>query len=544
MIATECNHNPARWLFRLPLLCAALLLFAPPLRASDVYQYSVQEGSRRVYLWVPPPCRAVRGLLVAFRNLTEQRWLEDPIVRAAAAGECLGIIWIGDGKGPGLSADMGPGAGEAILAMQRDLAQLSGFPEIANAPILPTGHSAHGQFAWKFAEWAPERTIAALPIKTVPLPASLDLPGVPLLYIVGQTTEWPQYRDGRIGDRDFFWPVVRRGALALRQAHPAAPIAVVVDPGGGHFDWSNSLAHLVALYIHKACALRLPPRTGHSPSLAALRPVSYDQGWLLDSAGMYPDRFPPAPVAAYAGKPDEAYWVFDRETADAIAHLQGDRIPRRKQMLSFEQDGQPLPVATQGFAPLAFEPNPDGISFKLHPTYLSSVPDQLVEGGTPLEHADEPIHLSVLTGPIVQTGPTSFIFALSREAGTEGWIEEEADQTTEFRKAVQPGRIILKGVADGQPQKITFDATAPQKASSKGITLHASSSSGLPVRFYVISGPAAIEGARLRCVEFPHDGARRIRVIVTAYQLGRPASDTKPAVQQAEPVTQSFDLYR
>jgi hypothetical protein len=50
-----------------------------------VYQYSLLEGDRRVYLWVPPACRNVRGLIVAFKNLTEQRWLEDPTVRRAAS---------------------------------------------------------------------------------------------------------------------------------------------------------------------------------------------------------------------------------------------------------------------------------------------------------------------------------------------------------------------------------------------------------------------------------------------------------------------------
>ena len=223
--------------------------------------------------------------------------LEDPIVRDAASEECLGVVWIGAGKLSGLSADMGPGAGDAFLAMQRDLAQVSGFPEIANAPIISTGHSAQGQFAWKFAEWAPRRTIAAIPIKTAPLPAVLDLHGVPLLYIVGQTTEWPQYRDGRIGDRDYFWPVVRQSALALRHADSNAPIAVAVDPGGGHFDWSDSLARLVALYIHKACASRLPPRSAPATGPAPLRALSYRDGWLLDSAGMDPDRFKPAAVA-------------------------------------------------------------------------------------------------------------------------------------------------------------------------------------------------------------------------------------------------------
>ena len=528
------------WIAKAAVFCLGFVSLVTRLHASDVYQYSVLEGDRHVYLWVPPACRNVRGLVVAFKNLTEQRWLEDPIVRGAASEECLGVVWIGAGQRSGLSADMGPGAGDAFLAMQRDLAKVSGFPAIENAPIIPTGHSAQGQFAWKFAEWAPERTIAAIPIKTVPLPANLDLHGVPLLYIVGQTTEWPQYRDSRIGDRDFFWPNVRRSALALRTAHAEALIAVAVDPGGGHFDWSDSLARLLALYIHKACASRLPPPSAANSGPTTLRALSYQSGWLLDAAGMDPARFKPAPVTGFTGNPNEAYRVFDRETADAIERVQGDRVARKKQMLSFNQDGNTLPVAVQGFAALAFQPDSDGITFHLDPSYLASVPAQLINGGDSLGHADEPIHLSVITGPIAQTGPSTFAFGLSRESGSDGWIEEEADQTAEYRKAIQPGKITLKSISTGLPQHIHFDQIPPQKSTSPRIVLHASSDAGLPVRFYVVSGPARIEGDRLTITEFPRGGASQIPIIVTAYQTGRAANDNQSAVQQADPVTQQF----
>jgi hypothetical protein len=268
--------------------------------------------------------------------------------------------------------------------------------------------------------------------------------------------------------------------------------------------------------------------------------LSYQNGWLLDAAGMDPDRFTPAPVASYTGKSGEAYWVFDRETADAIERVQGDRVARKKQMLSFNQDGRILPVAVQGFAALAFEPDSDGITFHLDPTYLASVPTQLVNGGGTLGHADEPIHLSVITGPIAQTGPSTFAFAPSRESGSDGWIEEEADQTAEYRKAVQPGKITLKDISTGLPQHIQFGQIAPLKTSTAPIMLHASSDAGLPVRFYVVSGPARIDGSRLTLTEFPRGGVRQIPVIVTAYQLGRAASDTQSAVQQADPVTRQF----
>jgi hypothetical protein len=326
------------------LAIAVLALGAVWQGPAAVYQYSVPVGERRAYLWIPPQCAQVRGVVIALENLLERDWLEDPIVREAASWEGLGIVWVGRRGGePGvktaLGADMGPGAGEALEGMLKDLAAECGYPEIASAPIIATGHSANGQFAWNVARWKPGRTIAAIPVKTVPLPPWLDLHGVPLCYLIGETTEWPQYRDGRQGDRDFFWPVVRRSALALRAANETDNrLGVVTDPGGGHFDWSEHQARFLALYIRKACRYRLAPAAG----------------WLTDTGGMKHDRFAAAPYRQYQGDPKQAYWFFDEETARAAVAFEGDRQPRKRQMPTFVQDGRPLPVAGKGYAALAF----------------------------------------------------------------------------------------------------------------------------------------------------------------------------------------------
>jgi hypothetical protein len=315
-----------------------VLAASSSVRAEDAkYQYAVTQANRTIYLWIPPPCASVRGLIAAFANLTERQWLEDPAVRKVAQRQCLGIVWIGPGDESILNADMKPGAGEALQAAFRALARVSGFPELEFAPVIPTGHSAHGHFAWRFAQWAPERTIAVIPIKTVPFPPDLDLPGIPMFYLVGETTEWPQYRDGRIGDRDFFWSHVRASALRLRQANPENLIGVATDPGAGHFDWSPADGKLLALFIEKACLARLPHQTpAHGP--VHLRPIQANQGWLTDSSGVQPDRWPPGPYAHYQGNASQAYWFFDREMAEAVVRFNGDRIAIKHQMLTFEQD--------------------------------------------------------------------------------------------------------------------------------------------------------------------------------------------------------------
>jgi hypothetical protein len=57
-----------------------------------------------------------------------------------------------------------------------------------------------------------------IPIKTVPLPPDLHIGQVPLLYAVGEMTEWNQYRDrSRPGGRDFCWPIVQASAASYAQ---------------------------------------------------------------------------------------------------------------------------------------------------------------------------------------------------------------------------------------------------------------------------------------------------------------------------------------
>jgi len=361
--------------------------------------------------------------------------------------------------------------------------------------------------------------------------------------MVGETTEWPQYRDGRIGDRDFFWPRVRASALRLREANPENLVGVVIDPGGGHFDWSPADGKLLALFIEKACLERLPQ---HAPEHGQvyLRPVTAEQGWLTDSAGVQPDRWPPAPYAHYHGNAREAYWFFDREMAEAAARFDGDRASRKKQMLTFEQDGALLPVARQGFAALRFEPARDGITFRLKPVFLPSMPPELVGAGTPLGHANGPIRLTVITGPAKQIAPDTFRISMRRgDDGGDIWIEEENDGNRMYRKSVQPGKLEIPArLTEGTPQQIHFAPISDMQPAAAPIHLRAWSTSGLPVRFYVNYGPAQIDGNRLILTQVPKFARCPIEVEVIAYQWGRMADKFGPGIQSAESVSGKFHI--
>jgi hypothetical protein len=518
-------------------ICVLPWVAAAAPASGAIYQYSVPVESRRAYLWIPPRCTEVRGIVISFANLLERNWLEDPIIRDATAAECLGTVWLRRGRSV-LTADMKSGAGEALRKLMGDLAEESGYPEIRWAPFISMGHSANGQLSWNIPNWAPERTIAAIPIKTVPLPPSLGFGGVPLCYVVGETTEWPQYRDGRAGDRDFFWPVVRDSAVALRSASENNLAGVVTDPGGGHFDWSERQARFVALYIRKACQYRLPK---HAPGAGPVRlkPLRPEAGWLTDTGGVEPDRFPPAPYAKYQGDPKKAYWFFDEETARAAAAFCGDRKKREKQMLTFVQNGEPLPVARQGFAPLEFLPGADGMTFRVEGAFLSELPGELIGAGAKLGHAQGPILFRVITGPAVQTGPDTFRVRFDREGmGGTLWLREEHPGDGRYRHAVQPGQMTIPAkLTQGRPQTIAFPAIGNRKRGTPAVALNATSDSGLAVEYYVVAGPAEAEGSTLRITAIPVKSKYPVKVTVVAYQWGR---TTEPLHQSAEPVEQTL----
>jgi hypothetical protein len=192
-----------------------------------------------------------------------------------------------------------------------------------------------------------------------------------------------------------------------------------------------------------------------------------------------PDKFPPAPYREYRGDPKQAYWFFDEETARAAVAFAGDRKKRERQMLTFVQDGEPLPVAKLGYAPLKYQPEKDGLTFKVEGAFLSEMPAELVGAGAKLGHAPGRIRFRVITGPAVQIGPATFRVRFDR-AGMGGtlWLQEEHPGNGIYRHAVQPGHMLIPlKLTQGKAQTIAFPKIASQKAGTRVVELKATSSS-------------------------------------------------------------------
>ena len=120
------------------------------------------------------------------------------------------------------------------------------------------------------------------------------------------------------------------------------------------------------------------------------------------------------------------------------------------------------------------------------------------------------------------------------------WIQEEHPGDGQYRHAVQPGQLLIpQNLAKGKPQTIAFPKIENQKADAKTIKLEATSDSGLPVDYYVVAGPAEVEGDTLKLTPVPVRSKRPVKVTVTAYQWGR---TIEPLYQTAQPIEQSFTI--
>ena len=566
-------------------LFLCLLLSTPSLLAAE-YQWSIpQEPGRRAYLWIPPECTRIRGLVADMNNLTESAIIEHPAVRAVCTEQRLGILWIAEGSWAasplasqwgdpsGLPADQrvvydaalaltkqaGPHptpeqvAAKATVARMRqelarqagivldrmlaDLATESGYPEVAQAPLCIIGHSMTGLLAWGMPFWAPERVWGALPLKTgvrgnppEELP-NASMEGVPLLYVNQITPEGPS------GTSD-----PRNSAIAARR-HTRQLVGQVFDWGGSHFEMNDEIAQVAAIFIRKAAQRRLPPEIPASgrPTLIPLTPES---GWLATSL-VEPHLAPTAPEPAYTGDRQRAFWFFDEEMATAAG---GHQLAQRKklpQYVTVVSNGQRLLPFTGSFDSVKI-PFPsdldDGFTFRLTGDFLTSKPRK--EPGTPVPtgHAASGLVQVRIAGggSLRHVDGETFRFAPG-PMGFHGkalncWLVATHPGDATYARVNQPAHLwIPERLKEGAPQTITFPQPPAIAVGAPEITLHATSDvPGQKVAFFVVSGPGRISGNRLALTPIPPRAKFPMKIIVTAYQMGRARP---PLVRSATPIT-------
>ena len=572
------------------LACLALLILTlttPSRGAVDsVYQWSVpvapvgaraDQALSRAYLWIPQQCEHVRAVVLGQHNMLEEDILDHPAFRAAMAKLGVAIVWITP------SMDFRVATAESIKrfdAVLSDLAGASGYTELATAPVLPIGHSAHATFPWNFAAWAPQRTLGVLSIHG-------DAPETPL---AGFGPQHIRYPDGALDGvpglmvmGEYEWIDARWApATVYRTSFPKAPIAMLAEPGEGHFAACDDLVNFCAMFIRKCLEQRLPNAAATQSGPATqpdaapvLRPVDPTTGWLVQRWKPGIGRtIKPAPATAYGGDGVDAFWAFDEEMAQDIQSYHADMVGKLPQLLGFIQDGQLVPATpTHLMVSLRFEPGTDGESFALQPTFLDSV-TKMGEGndvdldvpgrnnhmrwtglaaGQPIGHATggDPIVVSRIEGPVQSisaaagsgaTGATCFRLQFYRGCSFDhanAWFVARQAGDDKYKSAVQQASMSIPMNRVGTPQTIDFAQPADVPAGTATATLSATSSAGLPVRFYVREGPATVEGDTLRLQPSPPRARYPIDVTVVAWQFGRAGENP---VQTASPVEHVFQI--
>lgn len=509
----------------------------------------------RAFLWIPPNCRQVRGVVVGQHNMEEEPILEHPAFRQVMAEIGFAEIWIS----PWLDRtfDFTHGAGENFEALMKKLAAESGYGELEFAPIVPIGHSAAASFPWNFAAWNPGRTLAAVSVsgqwplfpdrdqdKEQPALGNHGFDGVPGLVAMGEY-EWaePRFADG----------------AKLRAQHPQWPLSALGEPGGGHFDCSDRKAAFLANYIRTAAKYRLPevsPMAGP----VELKPIDpMKQGWLVDRVRM--DQGPSvkaAPVGQFKGKAEEAFWAFDEGHARATEKFGAEEKGKKVQLLGYRQKEGIVPQNSKlhGQVRLKFEPIEDGLTFKLVGTFIDTVPEGRPEKWTgkpkdaAIEHGNDPEHIRIrrICGPVQQLSFDTFAIRFYRmgmdnkKRSSDLWFFAEHLGDGTYRRIVQQAQLGFPLVnKEGKDQAIDFPEIPDQKAGVKTVPLRTTSSlPGSKVHYYVLAGPAeVVDDDHLVITPIPPRAKSPITVTVVAWQWGRSIT---PKVKSAIPVERSFTI--
>ncbi|MEI8036996.1 MAG: hypothetical protein WCJ14_01275 [Verrucomicrobiota bacterium] len=539
------------WLMLLALVCQ--LAAAAP---EGEWQWSAPMGKGRAFLWIPSDCKRVRAVVVAQNNMIELGILEHPALRATLAK--LGIAEVFIAPIFDTRFDFENGAGELFTGMMKRLADASGYSELDIAPVVPLGHSACASFPWNFAAWNPGRTLAVLSIhgdapqakypgsgRPNPDWGDRNIDGIPGLMAMGEF-EWGDDEHGvdRLGS-----------ALDFKNRHPRSAIAMLAEPGNGHFNFSDELVEFIARFVRKAADARLPDDAPDAPvQLKSLDPA---KGWLVQRWHLnQPRTVQPAPCAAYTGDRRDAFWAFDEETARAIHNYMAGQPGKLPQLLSVTSEGQSLAEGCGEPVTPRFVPGEDGITFRVQSTFMDFVPGDAshnpnaarwayATAGAKLGHATGggPIQLHKIVGPAEWVAPNTFELRLNRlnwanpERGSSIWIWASHPGDDTYKAIVQQASITVPPNREGTDQNIVFPEIADQPVSQMTVRLDATSDARAKVYYYVAEGPAVIEGDHLRLTRIAPRAKFPVKVTVVAWQHGLPGK-----LKTAEPVARTFQL--
>ncbi len=437
-----------------------------------VFQYAApvttDKGRSSAFLWVPHQAKQVRGVILAGMTLMEREFVKDERIRKACMEQGLAMIFLKCGLG---AVD--------VQEVLDDLAKLSGYDELSVAPVFFVGHSAGGAQAKAAAIKMAGRCFGLVQYRGgVPGGAESIPAGVPCLMMLGQFDEFGGTMRNEAGRET--WEGGRDALVAYRSANERHLASIVVEPGAGHFAWSDRNAAYLAMFIRKAAQARIPDWPVDAKTPVECRPVDPRSGWLTDPTIKSPGEFAPAAYADYKGDKHKAAWHFDREMAEMTAAYHAGGFGKKDQFICWTD-----PVWVDAGARFFFTQLKwvgDGQTFEVHPVYADTYPKQTngqgprwALAGQPVGHSNAPIQIRQVSGAVVATGPNTLRMqfdnlAPATEAGRVTFMAYSAGDA-EYRYTEQVGMMPrgFAGLKAGREQVITFPPFGNLKADIRSV---------------------------------------------------------------------------
>jgi len=526
----------------LVLLAFARVTAAQPSPVNQVFQFSATastsawaDGSTTTssaYLWIPENCERLRGLLILCNNVPEHTIVGHGAIRRMCAEMNLGIVWAvptfwnfakGAKGQERVSIDL-------LQTLLNHLADRSGYDEVARVPWIPIGESGHLLMVCGLVDHMPDRCIAAICVKNPQSPVNRT---VPILWTFGSGQEWGQCdTDIRETWRDFNSSYQRWVAT---RAESGWPLSIVIEPGTGHFFCTDRMIRYFANYIRAACRARLPENES-----SVLNPVSIQDGYLSELPGPGRDPAPPVSCGGRSGEDLRKPWFFDENLArEAVEMGRADWNART-----------PLPCVKAGanaaVRPFAFNSVTEAViatdsEFSLTPNWLDAVPEGFQGAGQALAVPGTTPEINWICGAVEPIGKGRFRIARDRTwPAAACYLALLSDGSEGIRRSVQPLAVKIVPNKQGAAQRITFREIPDQHWGTAAIPLEATSDAGLPVGFFVESGPALVSGRSLVLTPLPPRAKYPVSVAITAWQWGRPE---EPKIAGAE-VKKVFRIIR
>jgi len=528
-----------------------LLLFSCRSLAAD-YQWSVplegKDNQSRAFLWIPPNCKYVRGIVLASQVILEKQVCDNVHIREACAKEGLGIIIVFRSSLTTFYYKNG-GEDKKLQKILDDLATISGYSEISVAPLFTVGHSGGGIGAWNIGYWNPARVFGILTLHSAAMvnPPEGDskarTSGIPVMAVSGEYEMWT----GPKIPLEQHWRWLRGDLLDIRGKYYEPLVCEVVQPGAGHFNYDDHLALLTSMFLQKAAHYRIPAEPGDGKTPVTLTHLDEDKGWLTDISILTPGKFPPTMSKNFNGDKSLAFWSLDEEiakTLEAFPNLYGGQTDQR---VAFVENGKTLPASW--ITELKFEPIDDGMTFQLKGDFLSQTPEGVANSGISLGHSNTPVKFRLIGGWGAggeQINDHTFRirydhFGISRFTDNmQVMVYNEGDR--KYKYAEQAGQVKFpeKNIV-GITQIISFPLIGEVSKDTRSIQLKAKTDKGYPVSYFIRNGPAEIKGNQLIFTSIPPRSKYPIQVTVIAYQWGR---SILPLVQSAIPVEQNFYIVK